>query len=53
MNRYLLDIKKSLFHMEGIDRDILRKWYNDKKNDIDKKSIKLYVGHQDILISKK
>ena len=53
MNRYLLDIKKSLFHMEGIDRDILRKWYNDKKNDIDKKSIKLYVGHEDILISKK
>ena len=53
MNRYLLDIKKALFHMEGIDRDILRTWYKDKKNDIDNKSIKLYVGHQDILISKK
>ncbi len=53
MNRYLLDIKKSLFHMEGIDRKILTKWYVDKKNDIENKSIKLHVGHQDILISKK
>tara|TARA_B100000900_G_scaffold154893_1_gene131547 strand:+ start:1629 stop:2501 length:873 start_codon:yes stop_codon:yes gene_type:complete len=53
MNRYLLDIKKALFHMEGIDRNILRNWYKDKKRDIEKKSIKLYVGHQDILIYKK
>lgn len=53
MNRYLLDVKKALFHMEGIDKDILRKWFNEKKNDIESKSIKLYVGHQDILISKK
>lgn len=53
MNRYLLDVKKALFHMEGIDKDILRKWFNEKKNDIENKSIKLYVGHQDILISKK
>ena len=52
MNRYLLDIKKALFHMEGIDKDILRKWYKDKKSDIEKKSIKLYVGHQDMLIYK-
>ena len=27
MKRYLLDIRKSLFHMEGIDKNILRKWY--------------------------
>ncbi len=53
MNRYLLDVKKALFHMEGIDKDILRKWFSEKKNDIENKSIKLYVGHQDILISKK
>ena len=30
MKRYLLDIKKSLFHMEGIDRDILRECYQEK-----------------------
>ncbi len=53
MNRYLIDVKKALFHMEGIDKDILRKWYKDKKNEIDNKSIKLYVGHEDILISKR
>lgn len=52
MKRYLLDIKKSLFHMEGIDKDILRKWYQDKKSDIDDKNIKLYVGHNDILLYK-
>ena len=53
MKRYLLDIKKALFHMEGIDKDILRKWYINKKNDIENKTIKLYVGHEDILITKK
>ena len=52
MKRYLLDIKKSLFHMEGIDKDILRKWYQDKKSDIDNKNTKLYVGHNDILLYK-
>tara|TARA_Y100000992_G_scaffold299329_1_gene265935 strand:+ start:1413 stop:2285 length:873 start_codon:yes stop_codon:yes gene_type:complete len=53
MKRYLLDIKKSLFHMEGIDRDILREWYQEKKSYIDNKNIKLYVGHNDILLYKK
>ena len=53
MKRYLLDIKKSLFHMEGIDKDILRKWYQDKKSEIDNKKIQLYVGHSDILLFKK
>ena len=53
MKRYLLDIKKSLFHMEGIDKDILRKWYQDKKSQIDNKKIQLYVGHNDILLYKK
>ena len=53
MKRYLLDIKKSLFHMEGIDKDILRKWYQDKKSEIDNKKIQLYVGHNDILLYKK
>ncbi len=50
--RYLLDVKKSLFCMEGIDKDILRKWYIDKKKCIDKKEISLLVGHQDILLYK-
>ena len=53
LHRYLLDIKKALFHIEGIDKDILRKWYQDKKYDIENKSIKLSVGHQDILLFKK
>ena len=53
MKRYLIDIKKSLFHMEGIDRDILRKWYQDKKSEIDNKNIQLFVGHNDILLYKK
>ena len=53
MKRYLLDIKKSLLHMEGIDKDILRKWYQDKKSEIDNKKIQLYVGHNDILLYKK
>ena len=53
MKRYLLDIKKSLFHMEGIDKDILRKWYQDKKFEIDNIKIQLYVGHNDILLYKK
>ena len=53
MKRYLLDIKKSLFHMEGIDKNILRKWYQDKKYEIDNKKIQLYVGHNDILLYKK
>ena len=53
MKRYLLDIRKSLFHMEGIDKNILRKWYEDKKYDLENKKIKLYVGHNDILLFKK
>ena len=53
MKRYLLDIKKSLFHMEGIDKNILRKWYQDKKFEIDNIKIQLYVGHNDILLYKK
>ncbi len=53
MNRYISDVKKALFYMEGIDRDILRNWYKEKKFHIDSKRIKLYVGHQDILLHKK
>ncbi len=53
MKRYILDVKKSLFNMEGIDKDILRKWYQDKKSKIDNKKIQLYVGHNDILLYKK
>ena len=53
MKRYLLDIRKSLFHMEGIDKNILRKWYEDKKYDLENKKIKLYVGHNDVLLFKK
>ncbi len=53
MIRYLLDVKKALFHMEGVDRDILRKWYKDKKYDVENKAIKLYIGHQDLLLYKK
>ena len=53
IKRYILDIRKSLFHMEGIDKNILRKWYEDKKNDLENKKIKLYVGHNDVLLFKK
>ena len=53
MKRYLLDIRKSLFHMEGIDKNILRKWYEDKKYDLENKKIRLYVGHNDVLLFKK
>ena len=53
MKRYILDAKKSLFHMEGIDRNILKLWYEQKKYEIENKKISLYVGHNDILIQKK
>jgi hypothetical protein len=53
MKRYILDAKKSLFHMEGIDRNILKLWYEQKKYAIENKKISLYVGHNDILIQKK
>ena len=53
LNRYILDTKKSLFHMEGIDRKILKLWYEQKKYEIDNKKISLYVGHNDILIKRK
>lgn len=53
LNRYILDTKKSLFHMEGIDRKILKLWYEQKKYEIDNKKISLYVGHNDILIKHK
>ena len=35
MKRYLLDIKKSLFHMDGIDKKMLRQWYADKSKNIE------------------
>ena len=53
MQRYILDTKKSLFHMEGIDRNILKLWYEQKKYAIENIKISLYVGHNDILIQKK
>ena len=53
MKRYILDAKKSLFHMEGIDRNILKLWHEQKKYEIENKKISLYVGHNDILIQKK
>ena len=53
MKRYILDTKKSLFHMEGIDRNILKLWYEQKRYEIENKKISLYVGHNDILIQKK
>ena len=37
MKRYILDIKKSLFHMDGIDKTMLRQWYFDKCKNIDTK----------------
>ena len=52
MKRYILDIKKSLFHMDGIDRTMLRQWHSDKCKSIEQKKIKLLVGHKDILIHK-
>jgi hypothetical protein len=53
MKRYILDTKKSLFHMEGIDRNILKLWYEQKRYEIENKKISLYVGHNDILIQQK
>jgi len=53
MKRYILDTKKSLFHMEGIDRNILKLWYEQKIYEIENKKISLYVGHNDILIQQK
>ena len=53
LKRYVLDIKKSLFHMDGIDRSMLRHWYNDKIDSISNKTIKVQVGHKDLLLYKK
>ena len=53
LKRYVLDIKKSLFHMEGIDRSMLRNWYNHKIDSISNKIIKVQVGHKDLLLYKK
>ena len=52
MKRYLLDIKKSLFHMDGIDKKMLRQWYADKSKNIECNKVKLTVGHKDMLIHK-
>ena len=53
LKRYVSDIKKSLFHMDGIDRSMLRRWHNDKIDCITNKSIKVQVGHKDLLLYKK
>ena len=53
LKRYVLDIKKSLFHMDGIDRSMLRHWYDDKIDNISNKTIKVQVGHKDLLLYKK
>ena len=53
LKRYVSDIKKSLFHMDGIDRSMLRRWYNDKIDTITNKTIKVQVGHKDLLLYKK
>ena len=53
LKRYVSDIKKSLFHMDGIDRSMLRRWYNDKIDSISNKTIKVQVGHKDLLLYKK
>ena len=52
MRRYILDIKKALYHMEGIDRSMLSEWYLSKKESIGQKKLKLCVGHKDILIAR-
>ena len=53
LKRYVLDIKKSLFHMDGIDRSMLRHWYTQKIDSISNKTIKVQVGHKDLLLYKK
>ena len=53
LKRYILDIKKALYHMEGIDKSMLRKWYSDKLDQIMNKKTKAHIGHKDILIFKK
>ena len=53
LKRYVLDIKKSLFHMDGIDRSMLKRWYNDKIESITNKTIKVEVGHKVLLLHKK
>jgi len=53
LKRYVSDIKKSLFHMDGIDRSMLTRWHNDKIDSITNKSIKVQVGHKDLLLYKK
>ena len=39
--------------MAGIDKHILRKWYQAKKYEIDNQKIQLYVVPNDILLYKK
>ena len=39
--------------MDGIDRSMLRRWHNDKIDSITNKSIKVQVGHKDLLLYKK
>ena len=39
--------------MDGIDRSMLRHWYNDKIDSISNKTIKVQVGHKDLLLYKK
>ena len=34
MRRYVLDIKKALYHMEGIDRSMLNEWYLNKHDEV-------------------
>ena len=53
LKRYVSDIKKSLFHMDGIDRPMLRRWHYDKIDSISNKKIKVQVGHKDLLLYKK
>ena len=50
LKRYILDIKKSLYHLDQVDMDILKKWYLDKRNSLTNKKVRVHVGHKDILI---
>ena len=50
LKRYILDIKKSLYHLDQVDMDILKKWYLDKMNSLTNKKVRVHVGHKDILI---
>lgn len=52
LQRYLLDIRKALFNMDGIEKSILREWYEFRHQSIINNKVLLYVGHQDILLKK-